>query len=156
MGADGKLASLVWLLREHGEALEADFQHYYHIDLLGLWRGELTPRRVSALARKLPFGCQTWLEIGSDAAWSTETHMMAHVVDVLAGANWQRGGGKGKAPTPIDRPSDMAAAAAKVDRTFEKAARAEARLKRKKQQAPQASPPSRPRDARGRFVRKEA
>jgi hypothetical protein len=34
--------------------------------------------------------------------------MLAAVIDVLQGANWQRGGGKGPKPKPISRPDPQA------------------------------------------------
>lgn len=43
------------------------------------------------------------------AAWSTEAHMLAGVIDLLAGANWQRAGKKSvPKPVPIKRPGDKA------------------------------------------------
>lgn len=33
-------------------------------------------------------------------------HLLAAVVDLLAGANWQRGGGKGRKPKPVKRPGE--------------------------------------------------
>lgn len=38
------------------------------------------------------------------AAWGLEHHLLALIADLLAGANWQRGGGKGSKPRPIPRP----------------------------------------------------
>lgn len=46
--------------------------------------------------------------MGSDQAWSPEAHLLAAAVDVLRAANWQRGGGKGSRPKPLDRPSEQA------------------------------------------------
>lgn len=37
-------------------------------------------------------------------AWSTSDYLLATAVDYLAGANWQRGGGKGRRPRPVERP----------------------------------------------------
>lgn len=36
--------------------------------------------------------------------WDTIEHLLAAVVDLLAAANWQRGGGKGQKPKPVPRP----------------------------------------------------
>lgn len=41
---------------------------------------------------------------GESAGWSMDTHLLAYIGDLLAGANWQRGGGKGDKPKPIPRP----------------------------------------------------
>lgn len=93
------------LLREHAGALEADFQRYYQVDLGGLWRGEFTPRRAARLASNLPTGARVWLSAEIDAAWTVGEHLAAQQVDLLAGANWQRGG-KGDPPKPFPRPGD--------------------------------------------------
>ncbi|MGC4891090.1 hypothetical protein [Micromonospora sp. DT227] len=45
---------------------------------------------------------------GDAARWSITDHLLAVVVDLLAGANWQRGGGKGPKPKPIKRPDPRA------------------------------------------------
>lgn len=66
----------------------------------------MTPRRAAVLAMQLPAGARVWAAVGSDAAWTAETHMLANVGDVLVGANWQRGGGEGPKPTPVPRPGD--------------------------------------------------
>jgi len=66
----------------------------------------MTPRKAAVLAMSLPAGARVWAALGSDAAWTAETHMLANVGDVLAGANWQRGGGQGPRPDPIPRPGD--------------------------------------------------
>ena len=49
-------------------------------------------------------------ELGESAFWTVDTHLLAGVLDALNGANFQRGGGKGKKPTPIPRPGEKAAA----------------------------------------------
>ena len=41
---------------------------------------------------------------GEDAAWSLDAQLLALIADILQAANYQRGGGKGKRPTPIPRP----------------------------------------------------
>lgn len=38
--------------------------------------------------------------------WGTSEYLLAGIFDVLAGANWQRAGGKGRRPEPITRPGD--------------------------------------------------
>lgn len=50
--------------------------------------------------------------MGNNAAWSSEAHLMANVIDLLQAANWQRGGdNNAPRPKPIARPSNAAAAA---------------------------------------------
>lgn len=36
--------------------------------------------------------------------WDTAEYLLANIFDALAGANWQRGGGKSQRPEPIYRP----------------------------------------------------
>jgi hypothetical protein len=36
--------------------------------------------------------------------WTMDRHLLAAIVDLLAAANYQRGGGKGTAPKPVPRP----------------------------------------------------
>jgi len=76
------------------------------VDLLDLYRGEMSPRKAAVLAVNLPAGARIWAALGSDLAWSTEAHMLANSLDLLAGANWQRGGGEGAKPPPVPRPGD--------------------------------------------------
>ncbi|MFD0902328.1 hypothetical protein [Actinomadura sediminis] len=42
--------------------------------------------------------------LGPAAEWTDDTHLLAHLVDLTSGANWQRGGGKGSKPKPLKRP----------------------------------------------------
>lgn len=39
--------------------------------------------------------------VGEPAEWSIDTHLLAYACYLLAGANWQRGGGKGQRPKLI-------------------------------------------------------
>lgn len=41
---------------------------------------------------------------GHQAAWGVTDYLLANVIDVLAGANWQRSG-KGQRPKPFPRPT---------------------------------------------------
>ena len=95
------------MLTNHGDALEADFQRVYGIDLVDLYRGNLTPRKAQVLAFNLPPGALTWQEMGSDNAWTVTDHLLADAVDALNGANFQRGGGKGEKPKPVPRPAEL-------------------------------------------------
>ena len=49
-------------------------------------------------------------ELGESAFWTVDTHLLAGVLDALNGANFQRGGGRGKKPTPIPRPGEKSTA----------------------------------------------
>lgn len=92
---------------EYASELEADFQRYYQIDLGDLWRGTLSVRRAGVLASQLPAGSNLWLAVDSQAqSWTLDTHLLASILHAVQGANWQRGGGKGKKPEPITRPGE--------------------------------------------------
>jgi len=59
--------------------------------------------------RHLPLDSPLGIAINGQAArWDVNAHLLANVVDVLLGANWQRGGGKGSRPKPIARPDARA------------------------------------------------
>jgi len=70
----------------------------------------MSRRKAAVLAVNLPPGARIWAALGSDNAWTAETHMLANAVDTLVGANWQRSGGDGAKPTPVPRPGDEARA----------------------------------------------
>lgn len=63
-------------------------------------------RRLTVLIRYLPKDSATMQQIlGREfASWDVTDYLLAAVVDVLQGANWQRGGGKGQRPKPLPRP----------------------------------------------------
>lgn len=105
----GGRASLLRLLSDHGEAVEADLARFYHLRLADLTCGLLTWRRLGVLVRHLPTdGALARALHGEAVRWSTADHLMATTVDLLASANWQRGGGKGKRPRRLPRPGSSA------------------------------------------------
>lgn len=158
MGGAGKPARLVWLLRNHGEAIEADFARYYpSVDLLGVYRGELSFRRALVLVERLPYGAQTWMEMGVDAAWTVAEHGVANLVDQLAWVNFQINNPehKGRKPDPVDRPPDLKAQQVKRERTLERAVRFRAKHgSPTPPKPPTQQPVPQPRDERGRFVKR--
>ncbi|MFB4265298.1 hypothetical protein [Nonomuraea sp. GTA35] len=101
----GGIAGLHALIAEHGEAIEWDLSHYHHRKLGDLFNGSLTWRelrsylshmpRESALARAL---------LGDDSPWGLNEQLLALAIDVLRQGNYQRGGGKGQKPKPLQRP----------------------------------------------------
>lgn len=107
---------LGYLLREHAEALEADLYRVYQVDLVGMWRGEVSVRKVANLAAHLPDGSQVYVSEGSDQAWTVGEHMAALAAWQVAVGNWQRGGRKGKAPDPIPTPGESTRKAAEAER----------------------------------------
>lgn len=76
----------------------------------------------------MPPGSELMAEIhGESARWGPAEHLLALAVDVLAGANWQRGGGKGAKPKPIPRPQSKLRERIVLARLKDVAARAAAR-----------------------------
>lgn len=74
-----------------------------------LWRegSGLTARRVLVLVEHLPIDSATKAAVRGGPehrAWSVDTYLLASAADLLAGANYQRGGGKGSKPKPVTRP----------------------------------------------------
>lgn len=102
------MIGLVASLQAHGDDLEADFQETYG---LRLWRELAHGRfaRVHRLTLRLPDSSR-WVSAVSAAAppssagpvdisgWPRTDRLIATVIDELAIANWQRGGGKAKKP----------------------------------------------------------
>lgn len=66
----------------------------------------LSWRRLGVLLRQLPTDSAFARSVaGLDAEWTLSRQLLAHVCDLLAMANWQRGGDKtAKRPSPIERP----------------------------------------------------
>lgn len=60
-------------------------------------------RRARVLIRQLPETSRTFAALHGEV-WSRTDQLLAAIVDVLNGANWQRGGGKGPKPKPLPRP----------------------------------------------------
>lgn len=109
--AAGGITGLHRLLTEHGEALEADLAEHYGKRLRDLITGAMTWRELACYVKGLPQESRVAREMhGEVASWSTTDRILADVFDVLAVANWQRGGNK-NAPRPqaYPRPKDKQA-----------------------------------------------
>ena len=96
--------TLVALLIRHPDEVVVDFWRYYGqgIDQLGA-----SIEDVAAMAVHLPRDSATMLAVSPRhpaEGWTQDTHLLARVADLLAGGNWQRGGGKGPRPKPIEPP----------------------------------------------------
>lgn len=94
------------LLSEHHEALEYDLLTICNVDLLDLYRGTLTPRRLWVLARHLPPDSQVKRVLDPEGAlresWRTTDYLLAVLVDRFSQVNF-------KNPTPVPRPDDLIA-----------------------------------------------
>lgn len=101
------MMGLIDFLEEHGESIEADLQRYYNVRLSDVFTGKLSWRRLHVLVSQLPYDSQTSLSVnGGEILWKHNEELLAAIVDILAVANWQRGGGKGQRPKPVKRPHD--------------------------------------------------
>lgn len=91
------------LPREQWEAIEADLLNVgVTINELGervSWRAVIGFVRHSG-----PSSALYRVSNGADSAWTLEAQLLALVADILNVANYQRGGGKGAKPKPIERP----------------------------------------------------
>lgn len=71
--------------------LEADLRRFYRVDLLDLWRGALSPRRLASYVAGLPDDSATRAALqGEYAGWGIAELELAEVIDQLRAANWQR------------------------------------------------------------------
>lgn len=50
----GGILGLFEILESNGYAVEADIRRYYGVDMLGFWRGEITPRQLLVMIYHLP------------------------------------------------------------------------------------------------------
>lgn len=90
-GRRGGIRGLHRLVTEHGEAIEADLQRVFGIDLLDLYRGRLTWRRLGVLVRSLARrpDSDLYRAIGGEAAeWTLDQHLAASLVDRLTLQNY--------------------------------------------------------------------
>ena len=118
-GRRGGRAGLHRLLSEHGEALEADLHRYYQLDLLDLFRGRLSWRKLAVLVRHLPLDSATvQAQLGFLPASRTE-HLLYGLLDASQLANWQRAAVNTKksqrppAPKRLQRPGERSTAPAR-------------------------------------------
>lgn len=79
----------------------------------------------------LPRESATVREVRGEAvAWGPTEHLLATTVDLLAGANWQRGGDKkAPRPKPLPRPGEAEAKATRAQQTRERLLAQRERLK---------------------------
>jgi hypothetical protein len=128
----GKLTTLLALLREHGDAVEADLQRFYRVDLAEFYRGELSVRRLSVLVDHLPHeAATTAARLGTEPGWSLATVLTADVFHALTG--------KAHPARPAPRPG-----AASTGRYRALRARLEAQKARRATQASAADPTEAP------------
>ncbi|MFB9661601.1 hypothetical protein ACFQS3_02665 [Glycomyces mayteni] len=93
------------MLHAYGDDIEADFHEYYRLDIADVYTGALSPAKAFRLMLRLPAASRFIRAVaGPKAEWNASEYILAGILDTLANANWQRGGGKGRRPKPIPRP----------------------------------------------------
>lgn len=106
----GGIFGLLEFIREHGEAVEYDcLIHGYRLAEVGVafsWRDlQVLVRRWGGLA-----GTATFRSVHGYEGWTTESQLLANVIDSLAVADYHRvkiGGAKSvRKPKPMERPWD--------------------------------------------------
>jgi hypothetical protein len=92
-------------LRNHGEPIEADFARYYGLAVSDVFAGRMSWRRLKVLLRQLPPESATArATLGAAMEWTATEYLLASIVDAERAAMWQRSGGRGRRPAPIERP----------------------------------------------------
>jgi hypothetical protein len=123
--------SLLAALETHGEAIEADFQRYYGVAVTDVFAGRMTWRRFRVLLSQLPADSAT-TRAATDGAeqWTTGEHLLAGIFDAEMAALWQRAGGKGRRPRPLERPGQAKARTRRLGHTNRSPAEVRAYLDR--------------------------
>jgi len=110
----GGILGLYGLIQEHREAIRYDlFMIGRSLDDLG---SSYSWADFAAFVRFAPPQSQLATAIAGFEPWSRAEVLLATVIDTLRGANWQRAGGKGQRPKPIEIPGY-----GKTDKKFGKA-----------------------------------
>ncbi|WP_416972539.1 hypothetical protein [Streptomyces sp. 4F14] len=108
---------VVRVIQEFPDELEADLLEFFSVDLLDLWRGRLSLRRVGVLIRSLmskPGRSTLLMAMDERARWPEGDYMLARISDALELSNYlflkanvDESDAKGlELPPPITRPGD--------------------------------------------------
>jgi len=96
----GGRIGLAALLTEHGEAIEADLQRWYGVELGDRYRGRLTDRRLLVLIRHLPRdSALMWDADPETAAWGLAEQLSAAQTDALNMLAWMYANRNQRHPT---------------------------------------------------------
>ena len=85
---------------EHPDALRADLQRHYGIDLDHAMAGEHTAAHVAALAAGLPSDALVRQAIDPDAAWTLEAVLLADLRNMFAMFSWGLGNPRKRGAKP--------------------------------------------------------
>lgn len=77
------------MLRRAPDALRADFQHYYKLDLDDLG-GIIRVGRAADLAANMPPQAITWARLDPRMAWDTRTQLLALIANNTGFTAWSR------------------------------------------------------------------
>ena len=105
MGRVGpKLLTLGAYIAEHEGAIETDLSRFHGLTLDDVGTERLSFRRLGHYLAHSPSDSALMFE-ESGGPWVTTDALLANVIDLLQGANYQRSGDKNaKRPTPFPRP----------------------------------------------------
>lgn len=77
------------MLATSPDALRADFQRFYHLDLDEIGH-TIRPLRAADLAAWLPDEARIWGQIDPRAQWDTTRHLLANIADAAAFLAWTK------------------------------------------------------------------
>lgn len=110
------------MIRFYGDALEADLRRYYLVDLVDMYAGLISVRRVSIYAKYLPRGANVFAMHGGAMAITEEVDELWSVQTLLQWLLYQNGGNKGPKPKRPDYPKGIAEMKRRADRNDRRAA----------------------------------
>ena len=84
------MIGLLHLLRTDGAMVEADLHRWYHVDLVDLYRGRLSLRKVGVLVRHLPAESHTIEKLSGNPAWSLEAILLDDLRMAMTNTEKQR------------------------------------------------------------------
>ncbi|MFI5877532.1 hypothetical protein ACIBAH_34885 [Streptomyces sp. NPDC051445] len=103
------------MIREFHDELEADLLEFFNVDLLDVWRGRLSIRRIGVLIDSLmrkPGKSTLLMAMDERAAWSESDYLLARVSDALELSNFlflKANASESddlEFPAPVTRPGD--------------------------------------------------
>ena len=95
-----KLAVLAALMAEQADALRADLQQHYGVDIDHAMEGGHTAEHVAALAVQLPSDARIRVAYDKDAMWTLEHVLLASLLNNLRGLIWMLGDKRKRGPEP--------------------------------------------------------